>query len=73
MIVGLLGGGQLGRMLALAGYPLGFGFRVLDRSSDAPAGKLAELMVAEFDDEALAARLDEWRRAQTDGIAETPE
>jgi len=56
MIVGLLGGGQLGRMLALAGYPLGFGFRVLDRSSDAPAGKLAELMVAEFDDEEALVR-----------------
>ncbi|HVF90584.1 MAG TPA: 5-(carboxyamino)imidazole ribonucleotide synthase [Blastocatellia bacterium] len=55
MIVGLLGGGQLGRMLALAGYPLGFDFRVLDHSSDAPAGRLAELVVADFDDrEALA-------------------
>ncbi len=55
MIVGLLGGGQLGRMLALAGYPLGLSFRVLDHSADAPAGKLAELMVTEFDDrEALA-------------------
>ncbi|HYP28061.1 MAG TPA: 5-(carboxyamino)imidazole ribonucleotide synthase [Blastocatellia bacterium] len=50
MIVGLLGGGQLGRMLALAGYPLGLGFRALDHSADAPTGRLAELMVAGFDD-----------------------
>ncbi len=50
MIVGLLGGGQLGRMLALAGYPLGFNFRVMDHSPDAPTGRLAELTVAEFDD-----------------------
>ena len=56
MTVGILGGGQLGRMLALAGYPLGLRFRVLDTYHDAPAGELAELVVGEsFDDrEALA-------------------
>lgn len=51
MKIGVLGGGQLGRMLALAGYPLGFRFRVLDRSGEAPAGHVAELVVAEFTDE----------------------
>lgn len=50
MKIGVLGGGQLGRMLALAGYPLGLRFRVLDLSSEAPAGQLAELMVADFND-----------------------
>jgi 5-(carboxyamino)imidazole ribonucleotide synthase len=50
MIVGILGGGQLGRMLALAGYPLGLRFRTLDLSSEAPAGPLTELMVADFND-----------------------
>ena len=30
MKIGVLGGGQLGRMLALAGYPLGLRFRFLD-------------------------------------------
>src|SRR5215470_12283914 len=50
MIVGILGGGQLGRMLAQAGYSLGLKFRVLDLSGDAPAGHLAELMVADFND-----------------------
>ncbi len=56
MTVGILGGGQLGRMLALAGYPLGLRFRVLDTYHDAPAGELAEIVVGEsFDDrEALA-------------------
>ena len=29
--IGILGAGQLGRMLALAGYPLGLRFRLLDR------------------------------------------
>jgi len=50
MIVGILGGGQLGRMLALAGYPLGLRFRTLDLSSEVPAGPLTELMVADFND-----------------------
>jgi 5-(carboxyamino)imidazole ribonucleotide synthase len=50
MIVGIMGGGQLGRMLALAGYPLGLRFRTLDLSSEAPAGQMTELMVADFND-----------------------
>jgi 5-(carboxyamino)imidazole ribonucleotide synthase len=50
MKVGILGGGQLGRMLALAGYPLGLRFRVLDLSPEAPAGQISELMVADFND-----------------------
>lgn len=55
--VGVLGGGQLGRMLALAGYPLGLEFVLLDPSEDAPAGPLAELIVAEYDDPSALARL----------------
>src|SRR5215470_16134415 len=50
MKIGILGGGQLGRMLALAGYPMGLRFRILDLSIEAPAGHLTELMVADFND-----------------------
>ncbi|HKP86960.1 MAG TPA: 5-(carboxyamino)imidazole ribonucleotide synthase [Blastocatellia bacterium] len=50
MIVGIMGGGQLGRMLAIAGYPLGLRFRSLDLSSESPAGPVSELMVADFND-----------------------
>lgn len=50
MIVGVLGGGQLGRMLALAGYPLGLRFRFYDSAADAPAGQLAPLTVGPFED-----------------------
>jgi 5-(carboxyamino)imidazole ribonucleotide synthase len=50
MTIGLLGGGQLGRMLALAGYPLGLRFRVLDLSPAACAGQVAELMVGDYND-----------------------
>lgn len=56
MIVGVLGGGQLGRMLALAGYPLGLRFRFLDPSPDAPAGQVAELVVADYADAAALER-----------------
>ncbi len=56
-LVGILGGGQLGRMLALAGYPLGMRFRVLDPSPEAPAGHLAELVLGDFDDEAALEQL----------------
>jgi 5-(carboxyamino)imidazole ribonucleotide synthase len=55
--VGVLGAGQLGRMLALAGYPLGVEFSFLDPSEDAPAGDLAELIVADYDDPRALARL----------------
>jgi 5-(carboxyamino)imidazole ribonucleotide synthase len=51
--VGVLGAGQLGRMLALAGYPLGLRFRFLDPAPDAPAGHLAENVVAPFDEAEL--------------------
>jgi 5-(carboxyamino)imidazole ribonucleotide synthase len=55
MNVGVLGGGQLGRMLALAGYPLGLRFRFLDPAPEAPVEELADLLVGRFDDlDALA-------------------
>jgi 5-(carboxyamino)imidazole ribonucleotide synthase len=49
-LVGILGGGQLGRMLALAGYPLGLRFRFLEPAPDSPGGHLAEQIVAPYDD-----------------------
>jgi 5-(carboxyamino)imidazole ribonucleotide synthase len=50
MNVGVLGGGQLGRMLALAGYPLGMRFRFLDPLPSAPMRHLAEQVVGAYDD-----------------------
>lgn len=50
MIIGILGGGQLGRMLAMAGYPLGLRFRTLDPSASAPAGHLTEHQVDDYTD-----------------------
>jgi 5-(carboxyamino)imidazole ribonucleotide synthase len=48
--IGILGGGQLGYMLALAGYPLGLRFRFLDPSPEAPVGRIAQRVTADFDD-----------------------
>ena len=52
MTIGILGGGQLGYMLALAGYPLGLHFRFFDPSPEAPVGRIASRVTAEFSDEA---------------------
>jgi 5-(carboxyamino)imidazole ribonucleotide synthase len=52
MKVGILGGGQLGRMLALAGYPLGLSFRFLDPAPGPPVEGLAELVSAGWEDQA---------------------
>ncbi|WP_455376585.1 5-(carboxyamino)imidazole ribonucleotide synthase [Kaarinaea lacus] len=52
MRIGVLGGGQLGRMLALAGYPLGLEFVFYDRNPEACAAGLGTLVVGEFDDKA---------------------
>jgi len=50
--IGILGGGQLGYMLALAGYPLGLRFRFLDPSPEAPVGRIAPRMTGDFSDRA---------------------
>jgi 5-(carboxyamino)imidazole ribonucleotide synthase len=50
--IGILGGGQLGYMLALAGYPLGLHFRFLDPSPEAPVGRIAQRVTADYTDEA---------------------
>jgi 5-(carboxyamino)imidazole ribonucleotide synthase len=54
--IGILGAGQLGRMLALAGYPLGLRFRFLDPAPAAPAGHMAEHMQASYEDAATLER-----------------
>ena len=53
--VGILGGGQLARMMALSGAPLGLRFLVLDNVSDACAGQFAPMVVGDYTDEAALA------------------
>ena len=60
--VGILGGGQLARMLALSGAPLGLRFLVMDVTADACAGQFAPMVVGDYRDEAalaeFASRID---------------
>jgi 5-(carboxyamino)imidazole ribonucleotide synthase len=59
MRVGIIGAGQLGRMLALAGYPLGIQTRFLDPNADGSGGQVGPVVVGVFDD---AACIDELAR-----------
>jgi 5-(carboxyamino)imidazole ribonucleotide synthase len=57
MKVGIIGAGQLGRMLALSGYPLGLRFTFVDQSRDAPGAQVGQIITGAFDDPAVLSRL----------------
>lgn len=57
MVIGVLGGGQLARMIALAGYPLGLKFVVLDPNADVCSSSVAEHLQGDYDDETQLAEL----------------
>jgi 5-(carboxyamino)imidazole ribonucleotide synthase len=55
MKLAVLGGGQLGRMLGLAGIPLGVEFRFLDPSGTAGAAAVGELVLGALSDRTAVA------------------
>lgn len=55
--IAVLGGGQLGRMLALEGIPLGHRFTFLEPAPDPPAGMLGTVIAAPYDDPGALARI----------------
>ncbi|MCR8982262.1 5-(carboxyamino)imidazole ribonucleotide synthase [Brevibacillus laterosporus] len=56
--IGLLGGGQLGRMITLAGRAMGYRFVVLDPTEDSPCGQVSDQqIVARYDDQLAARKL----------------
>lgn len=58
--IGIIGGGQLGRMMALAAKESGFKIAVLEPSMDSPTGQVADIrIVADYDDEAALEELAE--------------
>ncbi len=65
MQIGILGGGQLGRLLALAGYPLGIRTELYDPSPEACAGQVAPLISAPYGDWDALARLVEGKQCVT--------
>lgn len=57
-VIGILGGGQLGRMLASAARAMGYRVAVLDPDPECPAAAVAdEVVVGSYDDVAAAGRL----------------
>jgi len=48
--IGIVGGGQLGRMLGLAGIPLGFRFRFLEPAHAPPAGEVGRVVRGAYAD-----------------------
>lgn len=54
--IGILGGGQLGRMIALAGRKMGYRFICLDPTPDAPCAQVCDAQVVAAYDDAEAAR-----------------
>ena len=59
MTIGIVGAGQLGRMMALAGYPLGFEFLFVDRDARTPGGQVGPILAGELTDRALLGKLAE--------------
>ncbi|MGR9053234.1 MAG: 5-(carboxyamino)imidazole ribonucleotide synthase [Gammaproteobacteria bacterium] len=59
MKIGVLGAGQLARMLALAGKPLGLQFVFLDPAPESCAAELGEHLQGDYRDETLLAQLAE--------------
>jgi 5-(carboxyamino)imidazole ribonucleotide synthase len=55
--VGIIGGGQLGRMLALAGHPLDIRCTTLDPAANSPASQVAPSILGPYDDRDALARL----------------
>ncbi|MHA6533775.1 5-(carboxyamino)imidazole ribonucleotide synthase [Paenibacillus sp. BAC0078] len=55
--VGVLGGGQLGRMMALAGSAMGYRFVALDPAPDAPCGQVTPQITAAYNDRDAAREL----------------
>ncbi|MFO1422325.1 MAG: 5-(carboxyamino)imidazole ribonucleotide synthase [Candidatus Competibacteraceae bacterium] len=72
MNIGIVGGGQLARMLALAGYPLNLRFQVLDPAADACAGQVATLLRGDYDAEARLEQLAEWAEVVTFDFENVP-
>ncbi|MGE7056456.1 5-(carboxyamino)imidazole ribonucleotide synthase, partial [Paenibacillus glucanolyticus] len=58
-VIGVLGGGQLGRMIALDGIRMGYSFVTLDPTPNSPLGQMAEQITAGYDDVEAARQLAE--------------
>ena len=72
MNIGIVGGGQLARMLVLAGYSLGLQFQVLDPATDACVGQVAPLLQGEYDDQNRLNAMADWAEVVTFDFENVP-
>ena len=71
--LGLLGGGQLGRMFCMAAHTLGYKVCVVDPGEDSPAGAVADRHIrADYEDPAALAELARTCRAATTEFENVP-
>ena len=74
--IGIIGGGQLGQMMAIAAIYMGHKVVTLDPTADCPASRVSDMIVASYDDvdalRELAARCDvltyEFENVDADGL-----
>ena len=74
--IGIIGGGQLGQMMAISAIYMGHKVVTLDPAADCPASKVSDMIVADYDDVAalqeLAQRCDvltyEFENVDADGL-----
>lgn len=72
-MLGMLGGGQLGRMFVMAAESMGYRVTVLDPSAECPAGSVADrFLCAEYTDEAALAELGKTCAAVTTEFENIP-
>jgi 5-(carboxyamino)imidazole ribonucleotide synthase len=80
MTVGIVGAGQLGRMMALAGYPLGLDFLFLDKDARTPGGQVAPILPGELTDRKLLGELSrrcdvltfDWENIPVEALTDLP-
>ena len=60
MNIGILGGGQLARMMAQSGQPLGLSFMFLCPNSNPCAASFGKHLCAPYDDEPALKQLAKW-------------
>ena len=72
-MLGMLGGGQLGRFFVIAAHELGYQVTVLDPDKNSPAGKIADVHIcANFDDAAALKQMAETCAAITTEFENVP-
>lgn len=72
-MLGMLGGGQLGRFFVIAAHEMGYQVTVLDPDSNSPAGKIADVhLCAAYDDNQALATLAESCAAVTTEFENVP-